>query len=43
MINSTKSIDSTKLLDGKSVIKIVHNGAVYFLRVTKENKLILTK
>lgn len=39
-----KLIDSKILFsDDKKSIKIMHNGSVYILRVTKENKLILTK
>ncbi len=39
----TKHIDSKKLFEAATVVHIVHNGAVYQLRITKENKLILTK
>jgi hemin uptake protein HemP len=41
--NSIKLVDSKSLFDDKRTVKIFHNGAVYTLRITKENKLILTK
>lgn len=42
--NQIKEIDSERLFDkGKNIIHINHNGVVYILRITKENKLILTK
>lgn len=37
------SVDSKEVLGNNKVIKIVHNGEIYYLRVTKDNKLILTK
>lgn len=36
-------IDSQHLFDGKNVIVIVHQGEEYRLRITSNNKLILTK
>jgi len=36
-------IDSEQLLQGASAIEIAHGGQIYLLRVTRENKLILTK
>ncbi len=36
-------LDSTKLLQGASSVEIQHAGQRYLLRVTRENKLILTK
>ena len=36
-------IDSGKLLQGASAVEIEHAGQRYLLRVTRENKLILTK
>lgn len=36
-------IDSATLLQGASTIEIQHAGQRYLLRVTRENKLILTK
>ncbi|MDD3603296.1 MAG: hemin uptake protein HemP [Sulfurovum sp.] len=42
--NQTKAIDSQMLFDqGEKIIHIVHDGVVYTLRITKGNKLILTK
>ncbi len=36
-------IDSSELLRGAPTIEINHAGQRYLLRVTRENKLILTK
>lgn len=36
-------VDSGKLLQGASAVEIDHAGQRYLLRVTRENKLILTK
>ena len=36
-------IDSTTLLQGATTLEIDHAGQRYLLRVTRENKLILTK
>lgn len=36
-------IDSEKILGGATTIEIEHAGQCYLLRVTRENKLILTK
>lgn len=36
-------IDSRQLLGGRNLIEIEHAGQRYQLRVTRENKLILTK
>jgi len=36
-------LDSRQLLGGKNLIEIEHAGQRYQLRVTRENKLILTK
>ncbi len=35
--------DSKDLLCGGSALEIAHAGQLYLLRVTRENKLILTK
>ena len=43
MKDEIKLIDSKIVFDDKKVVKILHNGAIYTLRITKENKLILTK
>jgi hemin uptake protein HemP len=39
----TKSYKSYMLFAGKQEIVIEHNGQVYNLRITRHNKLILTK
>lgn len=36
-------VDSTQLLRGQHALEIEHAGQRYLLRVTRENKLILTK
>ncbi len=36
-------IDSKKILAGATTVEIEHAGQRYLLRVTRENKLILTK
>lgn len=36
-------VSSTMLLQGRSVVQIEHNGALYQLRSTRLGKLILTK
>lgn len=36
-------VPSTALLQGRSVVQIEHNGALYQLRSTRLGKLILTK
>ncbi len=41
--NPRSRIDSQQLLRGASVVEIEHAGQCYQLRVTRENKLILTK
>ncbi len=38
-----RSIDSQALLAGQKLITIQHGAQQYVLRLTKENKLILTK
>jgi len=37
------SINSSEILGGASTVEIEHAGQRYLLRVTRENKLILTK
>jgi hemin uptake protein HemP len=37
------SIESTDLLRGSKTLEIRHNGSLYRLRLTKLDKLILTK
>lgn len=41
--NVQHSIDSEQLLKGANTVEIAHAGQRYLLRVTRENKLILTK
>ena len=36
-------ISSTEILQGQASVEIEHAGQRYLLRVTRENKLILTK
>lgn len=36
-------VDSEALLQGAAAVEIDHAGQTYLLRVTRENKLILTK
>ncbi len=38
-----KKIDSKEIFDQTNTITIVHDGQTYHLRITKANKLILTK
>ncbi|MBU1365777.1 MAG: hemin uptake protein HemP [Gammaproteobacteria bacterium] len=40
---SRPRIDSQKILAGATTVEIEHAGQRYLLRVTRENKLILTK
>jgi len=40
---SRPRIDSEKILGGATTVEIDHAGQRYLLRVTRENKLILTK
>lgn len=40
---SPSRIDSGEILRGASTVEIEHAGQRYLLRVTRENKLILTK
>ncbi len=36
-------VESQKLFLDKKVVQIVHNNQIYTLRITRDNKLILTK
>ncbi len=36
-------VDSEQILQGANTVEIEHAGQRYLLRVTRENKLILTK
>ena len=42
-MKETVKIDTKEIFGQKKVVKIVHNGSTYILRITKDNKLILTK
>lgn len=41
--DSEKSTTSTELLGGSNALVIMHEGTRYVLRLTRQNKLILTK
>lgn len=41
--NERPRVNSNDLLQGTSAVEIEHAGQRYLLRVTRENKLILTK
>lgn len=41
--NDRPRVNSSDLLQGTSAVEIEHAGQRYLLRVTRENKLILTK
>lgn len=41
--NGSLVIDSVDLFAGHKMLTIEHNGSSYLLRITRENKLILTK
>ena len=36
-------LESQDLLDGHSIVRILHRGMVYRLRATRQGKLLLTK
>ncbi|MDD2886945.1 MAG: hemin uptake protein HemP [Aliarcobacter sp.] len=38
-----KQIDSKEIFDKEKSIEIIHDGQSYYLKITKANKLILTK
>jgi hemin uptake protein HemP len=38
-----KKLSSSKLFENKKEVKIEHQNETYILRITKQNKLILTK
>lgn len=43
-MNEIQTINTKTLFNnGEKIIQILHNGKIYFLRITKEDKLILTK
>jgi hemin uptake protein HemP len=39
----SKPVPAERLLGGQAAIRIVHNGQVYHLSLTRNDKLILTK
>ena len=43
MENKEKKIDSKEIFEDTTIITIVHDGQEYQLKITKANKLILTK
>jgi hemin uptake protein HemP len=43
MKDLVKIVDSKLIFKGSNIVEIVHKGQVYILRITKEDKLILTK
>lgn len=42
-VQARRRVDSQDLLRGSPAVEIEHAGQCYVLRVTRENKLILTK
>ena len=42
-MNDTKTLDSQEIFEGEKIVQIIHDGKIYTLRITKDNKLILTK
>jgi hemin uptake protein HemP len=38
-----RTLDSSELFDGQTEVLILHNGEQYRLRITRQDKLILTK
>ena len=38
-----RKLDSAALFDGETEVLILHNGEQYRLRITRQDKLILTK
>lgn len=43
MENKEKKIDTKEIFEDTTIITIIHEGQEYQLRITKANKLILTK
>jgi hemin uptake protein HemP len=41
--NSAQPIDSATLFNNRNEVVIIHNGTPYRLRITRQDKLILTK
>lgn len=42
-VESPRTLTSTTLFEGSSEVLILHNGVQYRLRITRQDKLILTK
>lgn len=42
-VDTPKLITSAALFEGSSEVLILHNGVQYRLRITRQDKLILTK
>lgn len=43
VIGTPKLVTSAELFEGSSEVLILHNGVQYRLRITRQDKLILTK
>jgi hemin uptake protein HemP len=41
--NGTPTLTTEELFAGRDEIVLIHNGSAYRLRITRQNKLILTK
>ena len=41
--NKDKKIESKEIFKKRTSVQIIHDGQSYFLKITKANKLILTK
>ena len=41
--NKEKQIHTKEIFDKEKSIEIIHDGQSYYLKITKSNKLILTK
>lgn len=41
--NKDKQLESKEIFDKEKTIEILHDGQSYYLKITKANKLILTK
>lgn len=42
-MNDSKTVDSKEIFGQDKTVQILHDGKTYILRITKDNKLILTK
>ncbi|WP_419768052.1 hemin uptake protein HemP [Arcobacter sp.] len=41
--NKDRKIESKEIFQKENSIQIIHDGQAYYLKITKSNKLILTK